>query len=451
MVQSRLGNIPKANREVRVDKLTDHDVVILASGRWDNPYASAALSVARALSRRQRVFLVDNPVTVTEYIRKREQPEMKRRREALFDGDNFFCLPDPNNPSLIAVTPKATLPVNWLSNGKVYSKLSAWNTRRVADAVNRLCRIFGIRKYILLNSFNPLLSNIENHLAVAPAYRVYQCVDDIAYAPYLSKHGVRLENQLIASYDLTVVTSSHLLRMKEPLANHVKLLPNAADTELFSKTMKETFERPRELQEIREGNKVITYIGNICQRIDYVLLKKLATVHRDKTFVLIGPQAKVYGNRKRTYADHADLQSFDNIRLIGHKPMEVLPAYLYHSDCCIIPFLCNDLTRSIYPLKINEYLSAGKPVVTTPFSEDVINFSSVCYVSENDKHFVSLIDKAIEENSSARQVARVLYCASNNWEARAHHFIDLIVEFSRHRDGRPGEQVRRTRAENIYK
>ena len=36
------------------------------------------------------------------------------------------------------------------------------------------------------------------------------------------------------------------------------------------------------------------------------------------------------------------------------------------ADAGLIPYAINDLTRSVFPMKVYEYLSAGLPVVSTP-------------------------------------------------------------------------------------
>ena len=433
-----------------MNSIADHDVVIIASARWDSPYSSAAYALARALSKYTRVFYVDNPITMSEYFRNRKFGWIKKREQALFYGENFFSLPDKGGTSLLTVTPRLIFPANWLPKGFLYNVVSDLNNRIVARSLDRLLRIFRIKKYILVNSFNPAFGKIVDWLKVKPSVTVYQAVDDIRFAPYLSKHGVRHENDIVGKVDLTIVTSSHLYALKKAISSNIQLLPNAADTQLFSKALKKDLPVPFEISSVTPGKRIVCYIGNICQRIDYVLLKKIAAFHHDKFILMVGPLARDYSNSGKSYVETSGLNQFDNVIFTGPKAVSELPAFLKHSDCCIIPFLCNDLTRSIYPLKINEYLSAGKPVVTTPFSEDILKFRQVTYISEDDSNFIQLIDKAIQEHSEIKAIERSVFAASNNWDARARHFIDLIVDFSKHHDRRTGKPDRRTGAQAHY-
>jgi teichuronic acid biosynthesis glycosyltransferase TuaH len=433
-----------------MNSIAVHDVVIIGSARWDGPYSSAAFALAKALSKHTRVFYVDNPITISEYFRNRKSATMKRREQALFYGEDFFSIPEKAGSSLLAVTPRLIFPANWLPKGFLYDAVSGFNNRIVAHSLNRLFRIFRMKKYILINSFNPAFGKVVDRLKIRPSVTVYHSVDDIRFTPYLSKHGVRHENDLVSRVDLTLVTSSRLYEMKKPISLNIRLLPNAADTQLFSQALKKELPIPAEIAKLTPDKKIVCYLGNICQRIDYVLLKKLAAFHHDKVILMVGPMARDYANPDKTYVATSGLNQFSNVIFTGPKPSSELPAFLKHSDCCIIPFLCNDLTKSIYPLKVNEYLSAGKPVVTTPFSDDILKFREVTYISENDSDFIQLIDKAIHENSEIKAVERTVFSASNNWDARARHFIELIVDFLKHHDRGTRKPDRRTGAQALY-
>ena len=95
-------------------------------------------------------------------------------------------------------------------------------------------------------------------------------------------------------------------------------------------------------------------------------------------------------------------------------------------SCCLIPFLCNTLTKSIYPLKINEYLSGGKPVIATNFSEDIQSFKDQIYLADTEEAFVQLIDKALAPQSEQVIKDRIALAESNTWTARINQFWDIM-------------------------
>jgi glycosyltransferase involved in cell wall biosynthesis len=134
--------------------------------------------------------------------------------------------------------------------------------------------------------------------------------------------------------------------------------------------------------------------------------------------VLIGPI-------NNTKYQRIGLDQLPNVRFIGRKSPEELPAYLKYFDCGIIPFAYNDLTKSIYPLKINEYLAAGKAVVSTAFSEDIRSFADAIFLTTTEEEFVAAIEPAIRSNTAANIQQRVAVARTNTWEARVSKFWDI--------------------------
>jgi len=80
----------------------------------------------------------------------------------------------------------------------------------------------------------------------------------------------------------------------------------------------------------------------------------------------------------------------------------------------------------IYPLKLNEYLMAGKPVIATDFSPDVSSFKPHVYIAQNAEQFARSILLAIEEDSPSRMAARIAVARQNSWSARAARFFQML-------------------------
>jgi len=123
------------------------------------------------------------------------------------------------------------------------------------------------------------------------------------------------------------------------------------------------------------------------------------------------------------------LTEIPNIIFTGGKNLYDLPQYLQYMDCTLIPFLCNTVTKSIYPLKINEYLAAGKSVVATNFSEDINGFNEHIYLADSAEAFIQLIDTAIAPHSKAQIQKRIDKADSNTWTSRVQEFWDLVERY----------------------
>jgi glycosyltransferase involved in cell wall biosynthesis len=97
-------------------------------------------------------------------------------------------------------------------------------------------------------------------------------------------------------------------------------------------------------------------------------------------------------------------------------------------DAVMIPFKCNTLTKSIYPLKINEYLAAGRAVVSTRFSEDIQDFEDVIRLASDDEEFIQKIGEAVAGSTEEEIEKRMAVADNNTWEKRVQQFWDLVAE-----------------------
>src|SRR6478609_1710927 len=136
------------------------DVIIVTLSRWDNPYSSTALSMARELSRKRRVFFVDNPFTFKDLIFKYRHGQIRRREEAWLYQRNVYTPIGGLDQNLIALTLPFVLPINFLPEGKLYSFLASINDRIVFSSIKKMMSKFRITDFIFLIIFNPSFMSI---------------------------------------------------------------------------------------------------------------------------------------------------------------------------------------------------------------------------------------------------------------------------------------------------
>lgn len=378
------------------------DIVCFSLSRWDAEISSPAVALAKEFAKTNRVFFIGHPYTWKD----------------VFAGKRKKC-PKVYSPinNLTVIDPPVTLPVNFLPEGYFYRMLFGINQKLLEKALRSVLKNFNVQSYLFINFFDPFyLGTIPSD--IRPVKYVYQCMDDMSQVAYTRRHGVALENKIIAAADLVLCTSKQLARIKSTYSANVYVHPNAADFDLFNSAARGRLEKPVDLE--FSGKKIIGFTGSVEYRTDFVLLKKIAAAHSDKIIFLLGP---VSGDEHIRNG----LQNIDNIIFDGPRDIVQLPAYLQHFDCCIIPYKINTLTASIYPLKINEYLAAGKPVVTTAFSEDILSFSEVIYVARSHDEFVRYIDDAIENDDEIKRAARIEAAASNTWTTRVQQFWELVT------------------------
>jgi len=388
-------------------------IFIISMSRWDGDVSSASLALAKVLSRTNPVFYIDYPYSWADVWRQRKTPNLKRRMPALFYGKDYLVPVTGQSGHLLGATPKPGLPIFSLSPGALYNLGSHYNNHRIAGLVKRIIKEKNIKEYLFINSFNPsYLSKLDNYLL--PTLSVYHSRDAIEE---IKSSWLPMENDCVQHYDMAMATSKQLCRNISARNNRpVNYFPNGGDIQLFKTAIEKVLPKPLELQGI--NTPIIGYTGAVCQRVDYELLVKIAAQNSDKTIVLVGP-------RLDKQFTSINLDAIPNIVFTGTKKIDQLPAYLQYFDCAIIPFVKNNFTGGIYPLKINEYLGAGTAVVTTNFSEDIASFKDHVYLADSHEEFLQSINKAIHDNSPEKKQQRLQAAAGNAWEERMKLFWQM--------------------------
>lgn len=399
--------------------------------------------MAKELAKTVRVLYVNHPYSLKDIFAglKNGDPVLRERLWHLLSFRSRYEFLDSIPENFVAVTPPPTLPINWLPPGKVYDFFQKLNNKIVLRTIERAAHKYNFQNYLFINCYDPFYAGWLPPEMGAKA-SIYHCIDDITQNAYTARHGERLENEACKNADITLVTSTNLKRLKElalgSLGSLGQTTPsrltnksvdkrsddlessdrlpriityfNAAEVSVFQKVLTEKYPRPVELK--NHSSQVIGFIGNLDElRIDYPLLKKIALRFPEKTLLLVGPINS---------AEPAEigLDKCPNVIFAGSRRLEDLPPLLQHMDCVLIPFLCNTLTFSIYPLKINEYLAAGKPVVTTSFSDDIRTFAHCTYLAEDHEEFLQKIETALVEKKPTLVRLRTEIASSNTWEAR---------------------------------
>lgn len=392
--------------------------IMLALPRWDGAYASASFALSKEISRTHKTFYIDNPFTLKDVICQIGTRQIRSRLRALIFGKHIYKKISGEEHDLTVVTPFLMLPINWISNHRIYNWFSRLNNLIFSMTIKRIMRDYQLEDYIFINSYNPFYAR-SFPAAFKPKLFIYHAVDDISESLYVAKHGPRLEEEAVKKANFTLATSEKLKRLKEKQSDRVYYLPNAADVSIINRAYKQKLSKPAELEHIQ--GEVIIYTGHLDQRINTELLIKIAEKFQDKTLLLIGPVSL-----KPKYIKA--LRKYRNIVFAGKKELTELPFYLQYAHCAVIPFKCNTLTESIYPLKINEYLATGLPVVSTSFSEDILKFKETTYIAEDEKSFINYISIALAEDRKDFKIKRVEEAKQNTWSNRVQQLYRIIEE-----------------------
>ena len=274
------------------------------------------------------------------------------------------------------------------------------------EALCRDCAINATISFVDLPFWRRIAMALPNNLLV------YDCMDHHAGFEDNDPEMLDEERHLIADADL-VLTSSLGLSQIIGQQRETVLIRNACDVEHFSQPggeVRRLSERP-----------VVGYFGAISHWYDIELLVKAADAYPDWQFILIG---STYG------CDVTEAQTRPNVTFLNEMPYALLPRYLYGFDICIIPFLINDLTLNTNPVKLYEYLVAGKPVVATAMPEVMAVEAGLAHVGHDHDAFIAKLAVAMAESGDQTLAQfRRDWASQQSWGHRIRQFEAEIQAF----------------------
>ncbi len=377
---------------------------------WEGDYIKSTVQLMKALASHYDILYVEYTFTWLDLwrgFRGKAQVPVKR---ILGKEPRLRKIALENGNSLHVLTLPPFLPVNWLSP-KWYDRMNAWNARLALKTLMPILQQLNFDNPLVLNAFQPGLGRLLKG-KLNESLVVYYCYDAIQAAPWIGKHGARLEQQFLPILDTVITSSTHLQREKMPYNENCKIVKNGVDIAQFQNITNAIKIANRENYKY-----IIGYIGSIDERLDYDLLSHAIMEMHDSLFVFVGRIMDELGR--------LSLQQFDNVLLTGAKSPEEIPVYVQQFDVALIPFVKNELTAGIYPMKINEYLALGKPVVATNFG-DLSDFEPLIEVAHTKKGFVNAIQQSLQYDTPTHAQLRRDLALSNSWDNRALEFKSIL-------------------------
>ena len=387
--------------------IANEDIVCISTSNWDFLWTRKQHLMARLARQGNRVLYVD-PC----YAGRSERLRPKEGYRAAY-GSQVRQVSE----NLWVMTPPLSLPLGRFHWSRNLS--DRWLAKRM-------------RQFLSEHGFQRPLLWIYPPTALGLVHRIphglliYEVVDEYAeyptYDEAMRNYIRECETKMLKMADLVFVTSGELLKGREEINSNVFVSPNGVDLELFSKAQDPNIEVPDDIRGI--SRPVLGFVGGIAPWTDLDMVLEVALRKPSWSIVLIGP-----------IAPGLDLKRLDgvkNVHFLGRRPAELLPSYLKGMDVCLNLFKRTPLTRAVNPLKVYEYLAAGKPVVSTPMPE-VEKFGDVISIGWDVESFVSAVECALDlSNRPDRIKERMEAVACFSW---GHIFGEVIMRVLEHQRG----------------
>jgi glycosyltransferase involved in cell wall biosynthesis len=243
---------------------------------------------------------------------------------------------------------------------------------------------------------------------------VYYIVDDYAALAQMDAPRIqRLDDALTSRADVVFVCSETLLARKREFNRNVEYSPHGVDFELFSKAQDPATDMAEPARGLRRP--VIGYFGSIAGQIDLELIAYLAGQRAHWTFLLIGMAS----------VDVGAIASLPNVHLPGAQPYESLPQWAKAFDVAIVPYRRDRFVMNANPLKIREYLAAGKPVVSVRAPE-IERFREVVFLADSEEDFLQKIEQALKSDNTEMRQKRMDAVRNCSWQACAERSLGIV-------------------------
>jgi glycosyltransferase involved in cell wall biosynthesis len=252
--------------------------------------------------------------------------------------------------------------------------------------------------------------------------KVYHCVDRWdAFDVYDSTLMSELDAACCRRADLVVASAGDLYDRCRQKATNVHLVMHGVDLGNFAAALDEQ-ERPDDLPQ----GSVVGFFGLLSEWLDQSLVLSAAQNVPDTQFVLIG-DADV---------DVSALQGKPNIHMLGARRFVDLPRYIAHFNVGIIPFVVNELTRAVNPVKLREMMAAGCPVVSTALPE-VERYVHTCDTADrrrsgvtvafDEAAFIDALRDWVQAPATDEERQTISSnVSSETWDAKSQEILDLI-------------------------
>ena len=349
----------------------------------------------------EKVWLV---ISGVKYVDSEGQRNVRLVHEAMKKGIKIIFVYwrwEKNEPINEPTTSMLEIPLDYF-----YEVKSLFFEKYLKDHKNKLMLVE------FPHQFASELIDIANCFGWITIYDVIDDWEEFSKKGQAIWYDKKVESRIVNCVDINIATAQ---RLKEKMLKGQKnstpyyVISNGVDPGRIQVAEKE------EKYNYAQGDVQIGYFGHLTDAwYDWDLVIKMAKRHPEWTFHIIG------------YGEPKDLKVPKNIILYGKKKPDELAKYAAYWDVAIIPFINCELTLSVNPIKIYEYLQLKLPVVASNMPE--VSKAPYTQIAIGLEEFETAIKKALDMKLDDQVIES--FVLANTWEKKCEEVIQCADKYN---------------------
>lgn len=386
------------------------DIICIANTTWYGEYMKSTVQIMSRLAQKNRVLFVEYPFTWKDVVMTLSGKQKAPVKKMLGLNKRLTTIKTENNSNLYHLVVPPVLPVDFIKNDTIFQSLFNLNTFFYKKKILQSMKKLGIKNPLVITAYNPFygLTMIGK---LNEIINVYYCYDGIG----TRRHGKRIfaiDETFSKKVDAIITTSDYINENKKKFNKNSFVVKNGVDYETFRKFAKKELTANK--------RKTVGYIGSLDHRFDIETVEFAVNQLKNYDFHFTG--------NLRNQAIKQRLAGYPNVSFFDPVPPNKVPALLATCDIGIIPYIVNEINKNIYPLKINEYMAVGVPVVMTAFA-NLPEFEKVVSTASNKEEFVQMLKNETGNDNTESIQNRILFAKSNSWDNKAGEFGAVLNKF----------------------
>lgn len=383
-------------------------ILCVANRVWDSLWRDSQQIMSR-IAKHNRVL----------YFEPGRNPDKSHLAEMWHNWPNFFSLHLRRlHENLIILSTPACLPYARRHLPRSVLQITTpivarLNARILSRHVRRAMQKLDVRRPILW-LYEPrhvyLVGQFDEKVA---CYFNYDELADFVDNTRIKELLREYDRRLCRAADVVLATSRSQWRRRLPFNPNTIFVPNGVDFALFNCALEPELPLPEDIRSV--PGPIIGFAGWLGYHIDVGLLLRIAQTYPDASLVLVGPDELPDSHEKER------LHACPNVYFLGQKKRRELPNYLQAFDVALMPYLLTGHILSAYPLKLHEYLAAGRSIIAMALPE-LQPFHDVVRIAEDHDAFLQQIREALYDdaytNDTEAVERRVAIARENTWDHR---------------------------------